>query len=108
MRPKCHVMGLRFHFKRMLITGLGQTLNYTNYKQLKSKKFKIPLLVTGVVGSGDTSNYSLGLDRPNLSGTEGELSETGSSIETALDSDMATRGAALSQAELNAQVNNTK
>jgi hypothetical protein len=65
-------------------------------------------LVTGVVGSGDTSNYSLGLDRPNLSGTEGELSETGSSIETALDSDMATRGAALSQAELNAQVNNTK
>ena len=24
MRPKCHVMWLRFHFKRMLITGLGQ------------------------------------------------------------------------------------
>jgi len=60
-----------------------------------------------VVGSGDTSNYSLGLDRPNLSGTEGELSETGSSIETALDSDMATRGAALSQAELNAQGGNS-
>ena len=24
MRPKCHVRWLRFHFKRMLITGLGQ------------------------------------------------------------------------------------
>ena len=45
-----------------------------------------------------------GNDKHNLSGTEGEMSETGSSIETALDSDMATRGAALSQAELNAQV----
>ena len=45
-----------------------------------------------------------GNDEHNVSGTEGEFSETGSSIETALDSDMATRGAALSQAELNAQV----
>ena len=24
MRPKCHVRGLRFTFKHMLITGLGQ------------------------------------------------------------------------------------
>ena len=24
MRPKCHVRGMRFHFKRMLITRLGQ------------------------------------------------------------------------------------
>ena len=24
MRPQCHVKSLRFHFKRMLITGLGQ------------------------------------------------------------------------------------
>ena len=39
----------------------------------------------------DKGGDSIGLDRLNLSGTEAEMSETSSSIETALDSDMATR-----------------
>ena len=43
----------------------------------------------------------------DVSGTDAELSETSSSIETALESDMATRGSTLTQTELNAQGGNS-
>ena len=38
MRPKCHVRWLRFHFKRMLITGLGQ-LTLPNVKGITEFSF---------------------------------------------------------------------
>ena len=46
-------------------------------------------------------------DKKDLSGTEGELSETSSSIETALDSDLTMRGATLTQNELDTQGGNS-
>ena len=42
-----------------------------------------------------------------MSGTEADLSETSSSIETALESDFATKGASLTQSELDSQGGNS-
>ena len=64
----------------------------------------IDLLMMHGMGSFITTAAPAAAD---LSGTEGELSETSSSIDTALESDMATRGSELTQNELNTQGGNS-